>query len=152
MSDVKLIEKRTDNGIATPSDRDTRMHLLQEIDKLDNFEALDLIQKAHIKWDIEGEENSKFFHGLINQKRRYQSIKGIMHDGVWITDLIHIKELLLNFFKDEFQIHDSQVVFPLLVHSTRLCPLDSEYLETHVSLDEIMSTIFDCGSKKALGL
>ncbi|GKE11873.1 hypothetical protein Tco_1415424 [Tanacetum coccineum] len=43
MSDVKLIEKRIDDGIATPSNRDTRMQLLQEIDKLDNFKALDLI-------------------------------------------------------------------------------------------------------------
>ncbi|GJW25680.1 hypothetical protein Tco_0039491 [Tanacetum coccineum] len=149
ISDVKLIEKRIDDSIATPSDRDTRMQLLQEIDKLNNFEALGLIQKAHIKWDIEGDENSKFFHGLINQKRRYQSIKGIMHDGVWITYSIHIKELFLNFFKDKFQVHDSQVVFPPLVHSTRLCPLDREYLETHVSLDEIKSAIWDCGSNKA---
>ncbi|GJY07937.1 RNA-directed DNA polymerase, eukaryota, reverse transcriptase zinc-binding domain protein [Tanacetum coccineum] len=143
---MQFAQKRIDDGIATPSDRDTHMLLLQEIDKLDNFEALDLIQKAHIKWDIEGDENSKFFHGLINQKRRYQSI---MHDGVWITDPIHIKELFLNFFKDKFQVHDSQVVFPPLVHSTHLCPLDSEYLENHVSLDEIKSAIWGCGSNKA---
>ncbi|GKB60050.1 putative RNA-directed DNA polymerase, eukaryota, reverse transcriptase zinc-binding domain protein [Tanacetum coccineum] len=140
----QIDRKKIDDGIATPSDRDTRMQLLQEIDKLDNFEALDLIQKAHIKWDIEGNKNLKFFHGLINQKRKYQSIKGIMHDGVWITDPIHIKELFLNFFKDKFQVHDSQVVFPPLVHSFRLCPLDREYLETHISLDEIKSAIWDC--------
>ncbi|GJU75640.1 putative RNA-directed DNA polymerase, eukaryota, reverse transcriptase zinc-binding domain protein [Tanacetum coccineum] len=146
-----LIEKIIDDGIETPSDRDTRMQLLQEINKLDNFEALDLIQKAQIKWDIKGDENPKFFHGLINQKRRYQSIKGIMHDGVWITDLIHIKELFLNLFKDKFQVHDSQVVFPPLFHSTCLCPLDSEYLENHVSLDEIKSAIWNCGSNKAPG-
>ncbi|GJS61759.1 hypothetical protein Tco_0656543 [Tanacetum coccineum] len=138
---LKASIKQIDDGIATPSDHDTHMQLLQEIDKLDNFEALDLIQKAHLKWDIEGDENSKFFHGLINQKRRYQSI---MHDGVWITDPIHIKELFLNFFKDKFHVHDSQVVFPPLVHSTHLCPLDSEYLENHVSLDEIKSAIWGC--------
>ncbi|GJY52793.1 RNA-directed DNA polymerase, eukaryota, reverse transcriptase zinc-binding domain protein [Tanacetum coccineum] len=145
----QIDKKRIDDGIATPSDRDTRMHLLQEIDKLDNFEAFDLIQKAHIKRDIEGDKNLKFFHGLLNQKRRYQSIKGIMRDGVWITYLILIKELFLNFFKEKLQVHVSQVVFPPLVHSTRLCPLDSEYLETHVSLDEIKSAIWDCGSNKA---
>ncbi|GJU63332.1 putative RNA-directed DNA polymerase, eukaryota, reverse transcriptase zinc-binding domain protein [Tanacetum coccineum] len=149
MSDVILIEKRIDDGIAIPSHRGTRMQLLQEIDKLDNFEALDLIQWAHIKWDIEGDENSKFFRWLINQKMRYQSIKGIMHDGVWTTDPIHIKELFLNFFKDKFQVHDSQVVFPPLVHSTCLCPIDSEYLENHVFLNEIKSAIWGCGSNKA---
>ncbi|GJU03120.1 hypothetical protein Tco_1113458 [Tanacetum coccineum] len=75
MSYVKSVEKRIKDGIATPSDRDTRMQLLQEIDKLDNFEALNLIQKA----------------------------------------------------------------------------LHSEYLENHVSLDEIKSAIWDCGSNKAPG-
>nr|GEV60249.1 reverse transcriptase domain-containing protein [Tanacetum cinerariifolium] len=62
------------------------------------------------------------------------------------------RKLFLNFFKDKFQVHDSQVVFSPLVHSTRLCPLDREYLETHVSLDEIKSAIWDCGSNKALSL
>ncbi|GJU02309.1 reverse transcriptase domain-containing protein [Tanacetum coccineum] len=58
MSNVKLIEKRIDDGIATPSDLDTRMQLFQEIDKINNFDVHDLIQKAYIKWDIEGDENS----------------------------------------------------------------------------------------------
>ncbi|GJZ29420.1 hypothetical protein Tco_0574067 [Tanacetum coccineum] len=91
--------------------RDIRIKLLQYIDKLDNVEALDLVQKAHIKWDIKGDENSMFFHGMINQKRRTQVITSIMHDGVWILDPLLIKELFLNFFKDKFQAHDSQVSF-----------------------------------------
>ncbi|GJT56960.1 putative RNA-directed DNA polymerase, eukaryota, reverse transcriptase zinc-binding domain protein [Tanacetum coccineum] len=47
------------------------------------------------------------------------------------------------------EVHDSHVVFPPLVHFTCLCPLDSEYLENHVFLDEIKSTIWGCGSNKA---
>ncbi|GKB26518.1 hypothetical protein Tco_0865919 [Tanacetum coccineum] len=118
-----------DDGIATPLDRDIRIQLLQEIDKLDNFEALDLIQKAHIKWNIEVDGNSNFFNWLIKQKCRSQAINGIMHDGA----------------------HDSQVIFPLIVHSTSLSSLDCEYLETHVSLEEIKSAIWECGSNKAPG-
>ncbi|GJU41039.1 hypothetical protein Tco_1193996, partial [Tanacetum coccineum] len=105
MIDVKYIEQRIDDGIATPLDSDKHIQLLQEIDKLDNFEAIDLIQKAHIKWDT----------------------------------------------IDKFQPHDSQVVFLLLVHSTCLCSLDREYMETHVSLDEINSVVWECGSNKASG-
>nr|GEV05602.1 hypothetical protein [Tanacetum cinerariifolium] len=41
-----------------------------KVDKLDNLEAMDTIKKSHLKWDIEGDENSKFFHSLINQKHR----------------------------------------------------------------------------------
>ncbi|GJZ25887.1 hypothetical protein Tco_0570140, partial [Tanacetum coccineum] len=43
------IEKRIDDGNASLIDRDKRVQLLSEIDKLDNFDSLDMIQKAHIK-------------------------------------------------------------------------------------------------------
>ncbi|GKC39035.1 hypothetical protein Tco_1051419 [Tanacetum coccineum] len=53
-----------ESNIATSEDRETRIKLLHYIDKIDSFEALDLQQKSHIKCDIEGDENSKFFHGF----------------------------------------------------------------------------------------
>ncbi|GKG04636.1 hypothetical protein Tco_0315023, partial [Tanacetum coccineum] len=55
-----------------PSDNDHRLIILQEIEKIDKFASM------------EGDENSKFFHGLINQKRRNQMINGIMVEGNWI--------------------------------------------------------------------
>nr|GEV27092.1 retrotransposon Gag domain, retroviral aspartyl protease [Tanacetum cinerariifolium] len=33
-----------------------------------------------VKWAIEGDKNSKFFHGIINKKKRQQAIKGILVD------------------------------------------------------------------------
>ncbi|GJU70031.1 hypothetical protein Tco_1256290 [Tanacetum coccineum] len=151
MLDLKSIDKKIDDGTVTQFDRDNRTKLLQDIDKFDNLEAHDLIQKAHIKWDIEGDENSKFFHGMINQKRRTQAITGIMHDGVWISDPLLIKEIFLNFFKDKFQAYDSQVVFSPLALSTGLCTCNRDSLETSVSCDEIKTTIWDCGSNKSPG-
>nr|GEX80476.1 RNA-directed DNA polymerase, eukaryota, reverse transcriptase zinc-binding domain protein [Tanacetum cinerariifolium] len=41
----------------------------QHADILDTFESFDLFQKARVKWDIEGDENSKFFHGMIKQNK-----------------------------------------------------------------------------------
>ncbi|GJX53401.1 hypothetical protein Tco_0281770 [Tanacetum coccineum] len=75
---IYSIEKMIDEGSAMPSDNDHRLILLQEIEKIDKFASMDLIQNARVKWDIEGDENSKFFHGFINQKRRNQMINGIM--------------------------------------------------------------------------
>ncbi|GKA17777.1 putative RNA-directed DNA polymerase, eukaryota, reverse transcriptase zinc-binding domain protein [Tanacetum coccineum] len=130
---------------------ENRIKLLQDLDNLDNLEARDLIQKAHIKWDIEGDENSKFFHGIIIQNRRSQSITGVMHDGTWISDPSQIKDTFLNFFKDKFQVQDSQINFSPLVHSTGLCPNDRDLLETSVSLEEVKIVVWDCGSNKAPG-
>ncbi|GJW94603.1 hypothetical protein Tco_0174275 [Tanacetum coccineum] len=41
------------------------MNNLQEVKAVD---ARDSIQKAKIQWAIEGDENSKFFHSIINRK------------------------------------------------------------------------------------
>ncbi|GJY82238.1 RNA-directed DNA polymerase, eukaryota, reverse transcriptase zinc-binding domain protein, partial [Tanacetum coccineum] len=38
---------------------------LQELDKL---ESMEVAQKAKIKWVIEGDENSKYYHGILNKK------------------------------------------------------------------------------------
>ncbi|GKD26634.1 hypothetical protein Tco_1232848, partial [Tanacetum coccineum] len=74
---LKILEDKIDAGNASTEDRDTRINIIQEIEKFDNLEAMDSIQKAHIKWDVEGDENSKYFHSLTKQKRRSNSINGI---------------------------------------------------------------------------
>ncbi|GJX54108.1 putative RNA-directed DNA polymerase, eukaryota, reverse transcriptase zinc-binding domain protein [Tanacetum coccineum] len=148
----KLIQlKKRIERIAMPSDNDHRLILLQEIEKIDKFASMDIIQKAHVKWDIEGDENSKFFHGLINQKRRNQMINGIMVEGNWITNPCLIKDAFLQFYKRKFQAQDSQVMFSNLPHSHSLNCMDRETLERQVTLEEIKEAVWDCGSSKAPG-
>ncbi|GKE44461.1 RNA-directed DNA polymerase, eukaryota, reverse transcriptase zinc-binding domain protein, partial [Tanacetum coccineum] len=50
---IKSIEEKIEAGYANGDDRDSRIKLLQEVDRLDTFESFDLFQKASIKWDIE---------------------------------------------------------------------------------------------------
>nr|GEZ14506.1 RNA-directed DNA polymerase, eukaryota [Tanacetum cinerariifolium] len=149
MRDLKLIDKKINDGSASQIDLDNRIKLMQDLDNFDKFEALDLVQKTHIKWDIEGDENSNFFHGMINQKRRTQAIKGIMHDGEWITDPVRLKDVFLNFFKVKFQAHNSQVTFSHLLASNTLPDHDSISLEAPASISKIKDDVWACGSFKA---
>ncbi|GJX45735.1 RNA-directed DNA polymerase, eukaryota [Tanacetum coccineum] len=89
---------------------------------------------------------------MINSKRRSQAITGILHDGVWISEPTLIKEVFLNYYKDKFQAHDSHVVFSPMNHSSTLSPIDSEFLESQILLDEVKNAVWDCGSNKAPGL
>ncbi|GJZ06068.1 hypothetical protein Tco_0539861 [Tanacetum coccineum] len=55
---------------------------------------------------LEGDENSKFFHGIINRKRANLSVKGIMIEGEWVDDPIRVKDEFLNGSPTlEFQFH-----------------------------------------------
>ncbi|GJU73407.1 putative RNA-directed DNA polymerase, eukaryota, reverse transcriptase zinc-binding domain protein [Tanacetum coccineum] len=64
----------------------TLLNVIEE--DLDRYSYMDIAQKSKIQWDIEGDENTNFFHGILNQKRRHQLVQGIMVDGEWISNPI----------------------------------------------------------------
>ncbi|GJU95439.1 RNA-directed DNA polymerase, eukaryota, reverse transcriptase zinc-binding domain protein [Tanacetum coccineum] len=45
-------------------------------------------QKAKIKWEIEGDENSKYYHGILNKKRNQLTIRGILVEDMGLLDFI----------------------------------------------------------------
>ncbi|GJX92507.1 RNA-directed DNA polymerase, eukaryota, reverse transcriptase zinc-binding domain protein [Tanacetum coccineum] len=62
---------------------------LSDLDMLFDNGALkheNLAQKAKVRWAIEGDENSKYFHGIINKKRSQLAIRGVLIDGDWIDE------------------------------------------------------------------
>nr|GEU30763.1 RNA-directed DNA polymerase, eukaryota [Tanacetum cinerariifolium] len=64
--EIHDIEKKIDDGSASIFDHEKRIKLLQDIDKHENLKALDLIQKARIKWDIESGEIRNFLESHIS--------------------------------------------------------------------------------------
>nr|GEZ27091.1 RNA-directed DNA polymerase, eukaryota, reverse transcriptase zinc-binding domain protein [Tanacetum cinerariifolium] len=66
------------NFSALTLDRMEIIKYIQEAEKVDNLEAA---QKAKIKWAIEGDENIKFYHGILNKKRNQLGIRGVLKDG-----------------------------------------------------------------------
>nr|GEY72187.1 RNA-directed DNA polymerase, eukaryota [Tanacetum cinerariifolium] len=64
-----------------------RMNVINSIHDLEKLEATEIAQKAKIKWSIEGDENSKFFHGILNKKRNKHAIRGILSEGEFLNKL-----------------------------------------------------------------
>ncbi|GKB89028.1 RNA-directed DNA polymerase, eukaryota [Tanacetum coccineum] len=52
---------------------------------------------------MEGDENSKIFHGIVNRKRANLAVKGIMIDGDWVDDPSRVKDEFRNHFAARFQ-------------------------------------------------
>jgi len=57
-----------------------------------------LHQRSRIKWLKEGNNNTRFFHSIVNRRRRINGVKGLLKEGVWIDDLKGVKEEIKNFF------------------------------------------------------
>ncbi|GJW82711.1 RNA-directed DNA polymerase, eukaryota [Tanacetum coccineum] len=116
------IDLSLDQGVGLPDDLLNRAKIVRDLQAINKKDSINLAQKAKVKWAIEGDENTKFFHGVVNKKRRYIAIKGILND-VPLEDR-----------------------FP-----RRLNIKLSRDLERDVNSDEIKNVVWDCSSYKSPG-
>nr|GEY57258.1 RNA-directed DNA polymerase, eukaryota [Tanacetum cinerariifolium] len=124
---------------------DHRPILLREL------EATEIAQKAKIKWSIEGDENSKLFHGILNKKRNQHAIRGILSEGNWIEDPNSVKNAFFSHFKERF---DSLCSSRLMLEGEFLNKLRANQsidLESNVMIKEIKRAVWDCGIDKSPG-
>ncbi|GJW67783.1 RNA-directed DNA polymerase, eukaryota [Tanacetum coccineum] len=102
-NDLISIDKDLERGNVSDDILLNRMDLNRRLQDIKLLEVKDLVQKSKIKWAIEGDENSKFFHGIINKKRSQLSIRGVFVEGTWCTDPSIVKEAFKNHFEVRFQ-------------------------------------------------
>lgn len=65
--------------------------------------SLSLKRKSRKKWAVEGDENNRFFHGLVKGRLKSNTIKGIVVNGVWLEDPIRMEEENYWFFSNQFR-------------------------------------------------
>ncbi|GJW43510.1 RNA-directed DNA polymerase, eukaryota [Tanacetum coccineum] len=112
-------------------------------------DSVDLAQKAKVKWAIEGDENTKFFHGIVNKKIRHLAIKGILIDSEWIDNPTRVKSEFYNHFANRFSAPNWTWVpfddqFPSCLNIDHSCDLERD-----VTIEEIKRVVWDCGSDKS---
>nr|GEY82122.1 RNA-directed DNA polymerase, eukaryota [Tanacetum cinerariifolium] len=97
------IDRDIEGGLVDDGNILRRTNLKNNLLKITEMEAKDRIQKSKVKWAVEGDENSKFFHGIINKRRSHLAIKGVFDDGIWQSDLNKIKNVFVDHFEGRFK-------------------------------------------------
>ncbi|GKC58912.1 RNA-directed DNA polymerase, eukaryota [Tanacetum coccineum] len=140
-----------DSGYVSDEMLFKRMELMRQLHEINLKETRDNFQKSKIKWAIEGDENSNFFHGIINKKRSQLSIRGVFVDGNWITDPGVVKDA----FKDHFAARFKQPLHDRLklniLFTNRLSTEQAVDMDRSVSRDEIRNAVWNCGEDKSSG-
>nr|GEW67894.1 RNA-directed DNA polymerase, eukaryota, reverse transcriptase zinc-binding domain protein [Tanacetum cinerariifolium] len=77
LADLDGVINKGEGSDADSHQRREVIRLIQEVEKVD---AMEVAQKAKIKWSIEGDENSKYYHGVLNKKRGRLTIRGVLVD------------------------------------------------------------------------
>ncbi|GJW16707.1 transposon TX1 [Tanacetum coccineum] len=92
-------ELESENRILDANERvawlEARKQLLSKENEFGNM----LRQKARVKWGVEGDEDSKFYHSFIKRRNNKSNIRGLMVNGVWCEDPRMIKAELVRHYK-----------------------------------------------------
>nr|XP_009786204.1 PREDICTED: uncharacterized protein LOC104234350 [Nicotiana sylvestris] len=95
-----------------------------------------LKQRANIKWIEEGDSNTKYFHAIINERRRRTSIHRIQRsDGQWINGEEDIAREAVKYFSAMFKDEGE---------------LDLQHLDC-IDQKEIRKAVFDLNSNSSPG-
>nr|GFA24679.1 RNA-directed DNA polymerase, eukaryota [Tanacetum cinerariifolium] len=113
------------------------------------MEAKDRIQKSKVKWAVEGDENSKYFHGIINKRRSHLAIRGVFDDGIWQSDPNKIKNVFVDHFEGRFKDPIAQRFKLNFQFPKKLQTSQADDLERGVSREEIKRAVWNCGDNKS---
>ncbi|GJY45171.1 RNA-directed DNA polymerase, eukaryota [Tanacetum coccineum] len=144
--DRLIDEKKADKEIINK-----RIHVMNSLQDLEKLEMSEIAQKVKINWSIEGDENSRFFHGMLNKKRNQQAIRGILKEGTWVDDPKAVKNEFLSHFKERLDSPNSSRLLLDMDFPNRVSVEQVVDLERNVSKEEIKRAVWDCGSDKSPG-
>nr|GEU38861.1 putative ribonuclease H protein At1g65750 family [Tanacetum cinerariifolium] len=140
-----------DSGLVLETIILCRLDLKCKLLNINDMESKDYIQKSKVTWAIEGDENLKIFHGIINKKRSQLAIRGIFVDGSWCTEPGMIKEAFVNHFEARFKEPDNHRFKINFEFPKRLSQQQADDLERAVSRDDIKTAVWNCGDNKSPG-
>ncbi|XP_060202609.1 uncharacterized protein LOC132631026 [Lycium barbarum] len=88
-----------------------------ELKKYLHYEEEFWRQKAGHTWFSEGDRNTRFFHNLVNGRRKRLQVNRIqISDGEWIEDKVQLAAEEVNFFQQRFSQEKGALYFGMLKH------------------------------------
>ncbi|GJU85834.1 RNA-directed DNA polymerase, eukaryota, reverse transcriptase zinc-binding domain protein [Tanacetum coccineum] len=136
-SDLNSINAKIDRGEGDDNDINRRLEIIWLIQDIDKVDSMEMAQKAKIKWAIEGDENSKYYHGVINKKRGWCAVRGVLADGMWVDVPNAVKMEFFEHFKVRFGKPGNCGIKLERDFPNRILSDQNEFLESEVTNKEI---------------
>lgn len=110
-----------------------------------------LSQKSRIRWLREGDENSRFFHGMVKWRHRANSINGLLLNGEWVDEPAAVKEGVKLFFERKFKEVESEDPNLDGISFNQLSDGDNNWLVEDFDMAEIKTAVWECEGNKSPG-
>nr|GEY89976.1 RNA-directed DNA polymerase, eukaryota, reverse transcriptase zinc-binding domain protein [Tanacetum cinerariifolium] len=149
--DLHNIDLLLDKGETNLDDIKKRDDIRKALQDFEQLKLKEVAQKAKIKWAIEGDENSKYYHRILNKRRNHLAIRGVMADGTWLEDPNLVKAEFLAHFSTRFEEPKHFNIHLNLEFPYKLNEDQKKDLECDVDRDEIRKAVWECGTDKSPG-
>ncbi|GJY21359.1 RNA-directed DNA polymerase, eukaryota [Tanacetum coccineum] len=148
LKELRDIDKELDQGGVSDSSLLRRHELKCQLNDIKAMEATDSLQKSKVRWAIEGDENSKYFHGIINKKRSHLAIRGVFDEGIWLTDPSLVKKAFIDHYGTRFKKPTMARLKLNFSFPNRLSQEQASDLERRVSRWRSVRLCWDCGERE----
>ncbi|XP_070017747.1 uncharacterized protein [Nicotiana sylvestris] len=109
-------------------------------------------QKANPKWQLKGDENTKYFHSVVRGKRKLLNIHRINVDGQWVEGRDNIAIAAVNFYQDLFNSGNLDIDMSIMNCIPRLISDDDNImLLAEPSQEEVRNAIFFINPNSSAG-
>ena len=130
-------ELKAELGLICDSEYDEWAEAKSKWNQLENEKTHDSRQKSRIKWVIDGDENSSFFHRVCKAHTSGNRLNGLRINNRWVTNPRQVKKEVWHFFRDKFkaeQDHKSCLLCPSL---KKISDVDSSFLVSPFTREEV---------------
>ncbi|GJY23421.1 hypothetical protein Tco_0397079 [Tanacetum coccineum] len=151
VEELRILDELIDKGNGSDEIVNNHLEILGKLQQVNKAQASEVAQKAKIKWYVEGDENTKFFHGMLNKKRSQLNIRGIMINGTWTDNPKAVKQEFFQHFRNRFDKPPDQNAHIDMPFPNSLSTDQQKDLECMVSKEEVKRAVWDCGTDKSPG-
>uniref|UniRef100_A0A251TXQ6 Putative RNA-directed DNA polymerase, eukaryota, Reverse transcriptase zinc-binding domain protein n=1 Tax=Helianthus annuus TaxID=4232 RepID=A0A251TXQ6_HELAN len=151
VAQLEKLEEIAEERSLMPHELETRAKLKSFISEVDRLKFMDLQQKSRVRWAVEGDENTAYFHGVVNANISSNRLNGLRINDIWVTSPPLIKDTVCNFFASKFQE-------PLSSRPVLICPNlatitedEAAVLVAPFSVMEVKKAVWDCEGDRAPG-
>ena len=108
-------------------------------------------QQSIIQWLREGDANSKFFHGIMSNRRRRNSIPSFFVNGVQIEGVQNVRNAVFSHFSSHFKNRHEQRPSMEGLNFRKLSGREEAALLKPFSIEEVRAAVWECDNFKCPG-
>jgi len=149
---IATLDLKGETEVLREEEVDALHDFTDELFSLSRIHSSICLKQSRINWIREGDANTKFFHGIMSNRRRRNSISFFLVNGAVVEGVPNVRNAVFNHCSSHFQTRHAYRPSLDDMNFRMLNCRDRAVLIKPFSLDEVKAAVWDCDNFKCPGL